>query len=200
MKTIITTLLILLGLGTYSQTCEVGLMVNGKLTYFEYDCNNKEHAIDSIKIANYNFLTLSELKELDLLVVKYVNEHRIKNGLGKLPWDSELYKITESHTKYQFDNGVVEHEQNGKSYEERVRENGIYMGECVLLTGPCVNIDDKARKIVRQWVESPTHNRILLDIKAKSISVSTKLGIFYCSWDNNKLYLGSGVSTLNVRY
>ena len=55
MKTIITTLLFLLGLGTYSQTCEVGLMVNGELTYFEYDCNNKEHAIDSIKIANYNW-------------------------------------------------------------------------------------------------------------------------------------------------
>jgi uncharacterized protein YkwD len=175
-------------------------MVNGNLTYFNYDCEDKERVEDSIRIANFDFLSSSELKELDLLVVKYVNEHRIKNGLGKLPWDSELYKITESHTEYQFDNGVVEHEQNGKSYVERVRENGIYMGECVLLTGPCVNIDDKARIIVRQWVESPTHNRILLDIKAKSISVSTKLGTFYCSWANNNLYLGSGVSTLNVRY
>ena len=200
MKKFLTLLLTLITIIGYTQTCEVGLMVDGKIKYFEYDCNN-DKAVDSIQIANFDFLSVSELHKLDLLIVKYVNKHRVKYGLPVLSWDNELYKITKSHTEYQFDNGVVEHEQNGKSYLERVRENGVYMGECVLLSGGVsTTLDNKAKEIVDQWINSPSHNSILVDKKAKSISVSTKLGVFYCSWDSDKLYLGCGVSTLNVRY
>jgi uncharacterized protein YkwD len=200
MKKLITLVLLLITVISYSQTCRVGLIIDDEIKFFEYDCKNDKY-VDSVKIANFDFISAPELHQLDLLIVKYVNNHRVKYGLPALLWDNKLYKITKSHTDYQFDNGVVEHEQNGKSFLERIRENGVSMGECVLLSGGAGStLDNKAKKIVGQWIDSPTHNRILLDKKAKSISVSTKLGVFYCSWDNDKLYLGCGVSTLNVRY
>ena len=203
MKKILTILLVLVSLTVNSQTCRVGLIIDDKVKYFKYDCKN-EKAVDSIRIANFDFLSVSELHKLDLLIVKYVNKHRINYGLPVLSWDNKLYKITKSHNDYQFDNGVIEHEQNGKSYLERVRENGVYMGECVIQTGGLGGgtLDDKAKDIVEQWICSPSHNVILLDKKANSISVSTRLGAFYTNDSLNKkvLSLGSGVSTLNVRY
>lgn len=204
MKKLITIILTVLTLTSYGQdekSCTVGIMVNGKLECFEYNCNrNSDDVWDSLRIVHYVQISDSELHELDLLIVKYVNKHRASYGLSKLKWDSDLYKITKSHTEYQFSSGVVEHEENGKTYSERVRENGVYMGECVLLTsGVFTNLDVTAKDLVSSWINSPSHNRILLGKKSLSISVSTKLGIYY-DVVSDHTFVGGGVSTLNVRY
>ena len=142
--------------------------------------------ITTILLSLLTLISYSQTK-LDLEVFKIINEYRVSNGLQKLIWSTEAFVVTETHNNYMVKTGKLCHGEpidipNHKEIQdlgERFTDKGVsysYLGENVA----CVLYSDSllpyiSRSIVNNWINSTSHNELLLNKNVKLGSVSTSL-------------------------
>lgn len=153
-----------------------------------YMTNDDFKYVDSIK-KTYN----KDLVEKEF--IRLLNEYRKENGLDTL----KVSKIATDAAKYQseycFKNYKLTHETPYVGYKtitDRLSTFGLIdcpsksKGECgIILTTLelCIHRVGFAQGILDGWVESPGHNRILLDNKIKNIGIyisKGEKGPLYC--------------------
>ena len=140
----------------------------------------------TILLSLLTLVSYSQTK-LDLEVFKIINEYRVSNGLKKLIWSAEAFVVTETHNNYMVKTGKLCHGEpidipNHKEIQdlgERFIDKGVsysYLGENVA----CVLYSDSllpyiSRSIVNNWINSKSHNELLLNKNVVLGSVSTSL-------------------------
>ena len=140
----------------------------------------------TILLSLLTLVSYSQTK-LDLEVFKIINEYRVSNGLKKLIWSTEAFVVTETHNNYMVKTGKLCHGEpidipNHKEIQdlgERFIDKGVsysYLGENVA----CVLYSDSllpyiSRSIVNNWINSKSHNELLLNKNVMLGSVSTSL-------------------------
>ena len=88
---------------------------------------------------------------LDSLVEVYVNEERVSRGIKLLLITKERRVHSYNHSQWMVDNDKFEHSQ--------------YPSECIIMKYVYVKATyiEIAKKMVKQWFDSPGHKRNLLD-------------------------------------
>ena len=118
--------------------------------------------------------------ELDMLVFKKINEHRVSNGLSKLQFSSVGFDAAEHHTNYLAEFETSGHSENvtetstpkrrlshyGSGYTGLVGEN------CTEIVDRNESIEKQANTIFERWLNSPKHNEIMLNKNLKYGAVS----------------------------
>jgi uncharacterized protein YkwD len=91
------------------------------------------------------------VKLLDSLVEVYVNEERVSRSIKPLLITKERRVHSYNHSQWMVDNDKFEHSQ--------------YPSECILMKYVYVKATyiEIAKKMVKQWFDSPGHKRNLLD-------------------------------------
>lgn len=135
-------------------------------------------------------------------LIKLINDHRIKNKLSTVTYDSALQKATHLQSEYMSVNNILTHSNtnvNLSSFKKRIETlNGQYNfksinniisgGECIARTSVFLSYFDTvsfAKNIFELLKNSAPHNKILLDPDATRIATSvsrlnTEDNLFTC--------------------
>lgn len=153
--------------------------------------------------------------ELDLKVLKLVNEYRVENHLIELVWDTIMENVATQQVNYMAVTGHLSHHQLEedsvnfkiiKKFEDKFISKGVYF-KCkvfencsVVFDSHKLSSDSIAYHVVDGWKKSITHNEILLDATLKYVGVSHKTGDIYKEEyidENGDLYTVTINSTVN---
>jgi len=118
--------------------------------------------------------------ELDMLVLKKINEHRVSNGLNKLQFLSVGFDAAEHHSNYLAEIKDVRHDEDNYETSSPTKRLGYYGSGYTGLVGEnCTEISDRnksieyqATKIFNDWLNSSGHNKIMLTKNFKYGAVS----------------------------
>ena len=142
-----------------------------------------------------SIVSFSQTK-LDSLVLVEINSYRSSKGLDSVVCSAINFKASNHHSKYLVRTGKIGHtEDTLVSTSDRVK---FYGGKCTHIgenvTSLSLNFkdsDDKflnkiSKDIVKSWINSPDHNRILLsDFKFAGVScVNTTRSTGIKGWSN----------------
>lgn len=133
---------------------------------------------------------------LDSLVLIEINSYRISKGLDSVKYSDINFKASNHHSKYLVRTGKIGHtEDTLVSTSDRVKFYGgrsTHIGENV--SSLSLNVKDSddqylnkiSKSIVKSWMESPEHNRILLsNFKFAGVScITTKKSTGIKGWSN----------------
>jgi len=138
------------------------------------------------------FLTLLTLlsysqTKLDMELFNVINNYRVSSGLEKLVWSQESFMVSKKHNEYMVTAPHYGHNQpidipNHKELQtpgQRLTDANIWwngVGENICYTPYSdSSLVFMATKVLRSWVASPGHNRLLINKSMKFGSVSTSL-------------------------
>ena len=130
----------------------------------------------SVLLNNYIF----SQTELDMLVLKKINEHRVSNGLDELQFLSVGFDAAEHHSNYLAEIKDVRHDEDNYKTSSPTRRLGYYgsgytgwVGEnCADTEDRNKSIDYQATDIFNLWLNSPKHNANMLNKNFKYGAVS----------------------------
>lgn len=116
-------------------------------------------------------------RSLQRAVVRSVNSVRARHRLPALRLQSRLARAASAHSADQLRSGRPSHHSaDGTPFDQRLRRysRARRIGETIvwLAAGQPV----RARTIVRMWLASPSHRRVLLDRGFRRIGVGTRSG------------------------
>jgi uncharacterized protein YkwD len=160
--------------------------VTGKKTYHMTD--DDFNFLDSI-VPTYN----KEKIEKEFIIL--LNKYRKENGLDTLTVSKIASDASKYQSEYCFKIRKLTHETPYDGYEtitDRLSTFGLIdcpsksKGECGMIMtslGLCIDRVGFAQGILDGWVESPGHNRILLDNEVKNVGIyisKGEQGPLYC--------------------
>ena len=113
---------------------------------------------------------LSEAAELEKMVLKVSNDTRRAHGLAPLSHDSALATLARLHSSDMLEHNYFSHKNaSGCNSTCRMTESGYAwekMGENIhMMSGYNYSVEESAKKIVRDWMNSPSHRANLLNPK-----------------------------------
>jgi uncharacterized protein YkwD len=116
--------------------------------------------------------------------LSFVNRYRRKHGLNKLKAYYQMNKIANGHSRYMARNNTCNHAGFHERAAKLAKLTGSnYVAEnCFQL--PAQRYDTRvAQKLVKGWMESPSHRQNLLNPKFKKIGMGivTKRGYVYAT-------------------
>ncbi|MBI5158927.1 CAP domain-containing protein [Candidatus Micrarchaeota archaeon] len=130
----------------------------------------RESGLNSAITRNSSNLSASQILEerfypdIERDVFNAVNEERVKNGLPALKWADDLSSVARNHSRDMGLNGFFAHENlQGKSPFDRISEAGINYSVAGENLGLTYNYPDQVKEIVKQWMNSPSHRKNILD-------------------------------------
>ena len=126
--------------------------------------------------------------KLDSLIFQYINEYRDSLGLNPVEFDAIAFKSASIQSDTMKSKGRVGHDNYGelKTVNDRYIFSGgklispYKIGEIcnkVNLNLRGDNFDKLAKAIVKSWIGSEEHNKILIDPLFYKVGVSSKLNI-----------------------
>ena len=110
-------------------------------------------------------------------IVRAINRQRGKHGLSKLRSSRRLARAADYHSWEMLDADYFAHEsRDGGPFAARVRRyaNHRSLGETLAMVGGCG--PKAARRIVRMWMNSPSHRAILLSSSFKRVGLGKRIG------------------------
>lgn len=125
--------------------------------------------------------------KLDTLIFNKVNVYRASQCLNKLEWNSNLCKVASNQSDYMSKSGHLFHEQVlSDSIYFKVTPNfadkffncgfsKCHVGENLGVSFSN-DVDTIATEIMFAWIDSPEHNKVLLDKAVKFIGIMNKTG------------------------
>jgi len=126
--------------------------------------------------------------ELDMLVLKKINEYRVSNGLNKLQFLSVGFDAAEHHSNYLAEIEDVRHDEDNNETSSPKRRLSYYGSGYTGWVGEnCLDIEDrdksieyKANHMVNLWSNSPKHNANMLNknFKYGAVSCVNYSGVF----------------------
>ncbi len=131
------------------------------------------------RIASTSRSAKKEDDEFEQRVLDLINQERAKYGLGKLTYNGTLDNAAEKHAHHMSVVGKMAHDNIGDGDPgERIRAEGFRKawGENVA-TG-----QTSPEQVVREWMNSPTHRRNILDPNFK------QMGVGYVTASNGRSY------------
>jgi len=111
---------------------------------------------------------------LDRAIVREINHARASAGLRPLRRSARLRRLARHHTLDMLRHDSFSHDGDGTTFSQRInarvhyRKVGETLASMPRRTG--------ARRIVRAWVNSPSHRAVMLDPAYHRIGVSGKRG------------------------
>jgi uncharacterized protein YkwD len=106
--------------------------------------------------------------QLESLVLQYTNDARRQNGLAPLANDSALVALARAHSADMLKKKYFSHKDlSGCNSTCRMNKSGYNwtrMGENIhMMSGYNMSVSDTARKIVNDWMNSPSHKANILN-------------------------------------
>ena len=129
----------------------------------------------------------SSQTKLDTLLLNKVNEYRLSKCLSKLEWDTNLCKVASNQSDYMSNSGHLFHEQVlsdtiyykvNPDFADKFLKYGFHdchVGENLGVSFSS-DIDTVVDEILNAWINSPEHNKVLLDNGVKFVGISNKPG------------------------
>lgn len=114
---------------------------------------------------------------LQRAVVRSVNSARARRRLPPVRFERRLARAASAHSADQLRHGRPSHQSgNGTSFDRRLRRysSARRKGETIAWLPGQAN---SARKIVRMWLASPSHRRVLTDRGFRRIGVGTRSAV-----------------------
>lgn len=110
---------------------------------------------------------------LERAIAREVNNQRRASGVRALRSSTSLRRVARRHSSSQLRSGRISHDRFNRRMARFARGGGA-AGETVgfLSSG----IRDRARTIVRLWMQSPSHRRQLLDGRYRHVGVGRRTG------------------------
>ena len=145
---------------------------------------------------------------LDYRIFKTINEYRVSSGLEPWLWSPELFPMPLQHSNYMVLLNDINHKQDIDfpnfmefcSLNERLVKSGVVWntgGENIAVVnceGLSNNID-MAKKVLKMWINSPPHHKLLLSTTYKYGAVSA---VYSTTWINHDYSDFWNYITLNV--
>ena len=111
---------------------------------------------------------------LDRAIVREINAVRARSGRHALVLSARLRRLARHHTLDMLHHDSFSHDGDGTTFSQRIHARVHYrkVGE-TLASSPR---RASARKIVRAWLNSPSHREVMLDPAYRRIGVCGKKG------------------------
>ena len=102
-------------------------------------------------------------------VVRAINRARAAHGLRAMRANRRLARAADVHSRSMLRSDYFSH----GAFSQRVRRYVHYrsLGETIAMTSRC-----SARRVVRMWLNSPSHRAVLLSGKFRRVGVGRRLG------------------------
>jgi len=102
-------------------------------------------------------------------VIRAINRARASLGLRRLLAGGRLARAADAHSRNMLRADFFSH----GAFSQRVRRYVHYrsLGETIAMTSRC-----SARRVVRMWLNSPSHRAVLLSGKFRRVGVGRRLG------------------------
>jgi len=111
---------------------------------------------------------------LDSAIVRQINTIRTRAGLSRVVATLRLKRLARHHTLDMLRHDNFSHDGDGTTFSQRIKARVHYrkVGETLASMPRRAG----ARRIVRAWMQSPSHREVLLDPAYRRIGVSGKAG------------------------
>ena len=110
-------------------------------------------------------------------IVRAINRQRAKHGLSNVKSSRRLARAADYHSWEMLDADYFAHEsRDGGSFADRIRRfaNHRTVGETLAMMSRCGA--KAARRVVRLWMNSPSHRAILLSSTFKRVGLGKRTG------------------------
>lgn len=114
---------------------------------------------------------------LQRAVVRSVNAARARHRLPPVRHRARLARAASAHSTDQLRSGQPSHRSaDGTSFGQRLRRysSARSVGETIVWLAPGQPI--RARTVVRMWMASPSHRRVLMDRRLRRIGIGARSG------------------------
>ncbi|MBW3607547.1 MAG: CAP domain-containing protein [Actinobacteria bacterium] len=114
---------------------------------------------------------------LQRAVVRSVNAARARHRLPPVRHQARLARAASAHSIDQLRSGQPSHRSaDGTSFDQRLRRysSARSVGETIVWLAPGQPI--RARTVVRMWMASPSHRRVLMDRRLRRIGIGARSG------------------------
>lgn len=124
----------------------------------------QNNSINSNASPATQFLEERFYPDIEQDVFDAVNEQRVNYGLPALKWAGDLSSVARNHSRDMASSGFFAHENlEGKSPFDRISDGGINYSVAGENLGLTYNYPDQVNEIVKQWMNSPSHRKNILD-------------------------------------
>jgi len=141
-----------------------------------------------------NSISFAQTK-LDSVLLNKINNYRNSKGLNALIWNDSLYLVADNQSQYMSLTNEVLHTQQLydssilksfipqpvflKRFQKFINRNvprivGENLVSHSVLFNADINVDSLAEKLLETWINSPSHNELLLDSTMCEASISNK--------------------------
>jgi len=126
----------------------------------------------------------SSQTRLDSLLLNKINNYRSSKGLNSLIWNDSLYSVADNQSEYMFLTNEILHNQ--KMYDSTILKSflpePIFINRFLKHINPNIfrmvgenlvshklesynniNLDSLSNELLLSWINSPSHNKLLLD-------------------------------------
>lgn len=178
----------------------------GDYGFFNYLCSMKK-LLTILLLSTLAFVGRSQTP-LDYEIFKVVNEYRSSRGLVSWTWSQELFPMSLNHSNYMVLKNDIGHNQDVDvpNFDECYSLNNRFVRVGIdWLTGgenvAVINCDglshnkDMAKKVLRMWINSPTHHELLLSTNYKYAVVSARYSDTWVKYKGSDFW---NYITLNV--
>ncbi len=128
------------------------------------------------------------LPELRTMILMYVNEIRIKEGLHALTYNNQLEQSAQAYAEKMAKEGFFSHvSPEGQTLRERIEVTGYYdrtySPDCFCMKGYSLGENlargqKSAKEAVDAWMKSPSHRDAILNPDYTDIGVGVKSGLW----------------------
>ena len=102
-------------------------------------------------------------------VIKNINRARAAHGLRRMRPARRLARAADGHTRSMLRGNFFAHGSFAQRVRRYVRRGSI--GETIAMTSRC-----SARRVVRMWLNSPSHRAVLLSRKFRRAGIGRRVG------------------------
>ncbi len=102
-------------------------------------------------------------------VIRSINRARASHGLRRMRPARRLARAADGHTRTMLRANFFAHGSFAQRVRRYVRRGSI--GETLAMTSRC-----SARKVVRMWLNSPSHRAVLLSTRFRRVGIGRRVG------------------------
>lgn len=118
-----------------------------------------------------------------------MNRYREENGLNPLILSENLNNSSIKHLNYLKVKKIISHRGENNSY---VRQRALDAGSTALVFGEIIGYSTSQELLFKKWIESPTHNSVLLDPGWTTIGIAYESDKGFCigviNFSNGNIY------------
>lgn len=169
-----------------------------------YSQKQQTFKLVSIDYADSDSLS-SRSKNISNILFNLINEYRKENGLSKLIIDPKGNSASETHNKYMFENNSKidhnEYNKKNKFYRGKGMSDRYHKAKAEIIAGNYRTVYhpemdpfsfrsdlEIAKRFLKGWKRSPSHNSIILTPEYKYVSGYANLFIIHSNCEANEIF------------